>query len=159
MGHAKPLTMKDRYSNAFNDLWDITMSDEPSVVNHRLASIEGAIIKLAGAFEKLVVLEAHHAETRSTINRVADSLANKHTDHETRLRLIEQRQPIANLTSRWTIAVVVAIVSIVGLAAIRLVMIVPSFISENEAARNRQPIAGAQYESGPHPEHVEPPKE
>lgn len=111
----------------FQRLWETTLAEEPSVIDYRLGQIEKGIDRMAGAFERLTVIEERHHETRASLERIAGGFTTQISDHEARLRKIETEMPTNILTSKWTIAGLLGIAAIVGVAVIRIVMVTTSF--------------------------------
>jgi hypothetical protein len=98
---------------------------EQGVIEIRVATLEAAVgeIKTAvnsidGSMKAIVRLEEHHAHTRDSVNRAFSELS----DHETRLRALENDAPSMRLVRGWVLAWVLGIVAIVCVAIIALVI-------------------------------------
>ena len=101
------------------------MADQ-AVIEHRVATLESAVGKIERAIssidssmQAIVRLEEHHSQTRDSVERCFAQAA----DHEQRIRQLEKDAPTSRLVSKWVIAWVIGIVTLVGSALVGLVLV------------------------------------
>lgn len=99
------------------------MNETQTVLEFRVHALEGSVGKIEEAVKSidsslqiLVKLEAHHAETRGSVDRAFTLIA----DHEKRMRDLEKEAPVTKLVRGWIIAGVIGVVCLVGVAVIEL---------------------------------------
>jgi hypothetical protein len=88
---------------------------------YRLTMIERTLETVSDNLKQLTQLEIRHSETREALARAFDELASQGK----RIKDVELEMPTLRLTRGWIIAGVIGIVALVGLAAVRLILIVP----------------------------------
>lgn len=92
-----------------------------ALTNYRLTMIEKTLEAVSMNLKQLTELEIKHIETREALGRAFDEL----TKQGERITNVELEMPTMRLTRGWIIAGLVGIVAIVGIAALRLVLIAP----------------------------------
>jgi len=112
------------------------MAGEDGVTDLRLNMLEEAyqevklaVKSIAVSLNTLTTLEVRHAETRESLNRAFSQMESnrleqkeKNADYEKRLRAIEEQMPTIKMIRNWVVTGVLGTVSIIGVAAIVLVM-------------------------------------
>lgn len=92
-----------------------------ALTSYRLTMIEKTLEAVSMNLKQLTELEIKHIETREALGRAFDELANQGK----RITDVELEMPTMRLTRGWIIAGVIGIVAAVGLAVVRLILIVP----------------------------------
>jgi hypothetical protein len=102
------------------------LHQQPTVLDYRVTMVEQAVKDISTALtgiretlQTLAMLEVRHTETRESMSRMRSVVE----DVERRTSAIEKGLPVLNLTSRWVIGGVIAVVGMVGLGFIRLIMV------------------------------------
>ncbi len=88
-----------------------------SLTEYRLASIEETLASINETLRTLTSLEAKHMETRSALERAFTEIGR----HEERLRSIELELPTLKLIRGWVIAGVVSCTSLLGITVFKFV--------------------------------------
>lgn len=100
------------------------MSDEikdtsvDALTSYRLTMIEKTLEAVSLNLKQLTELEIKHIETREALGRAFDELASQ----SKRITVVELEMPTMRLARGWIIAGVVAIVGMVGVAAMRVIV-------------------------------------
>ena len=87
------------------------------VIEWRISQLEEDRKRIADALDLIVRLEQRHEETREAFSRTHKIMENV----ESRVRAVESALPVMQLTSKWVIAGVLGILSLVGMTAYRTV--------------------------------------
>ena len=87
-----------------------------SFLDYRLGLIEKTMASISESLKQLAALEQKHAETRESISRAFNEIA----EHNVRIREVELALPTIKMTSKWVIAGVLAIFGIFALQVFKL---------------------------------------
>lgn len=98
-------------------------NDNPPVgidplTSYRLTMIEKTLEAVSLNLKQLTELEVRHSETRDALGRAFKEL----TDQSARISTVELEMPTMRLARGWIIAGVIAIVGLVGVAAMRVII-------------------------------------
>jgi hypothetical protein len=103
----------------------MTDVDNPAVLHYRVALMEKAVQEIGLALggiretlQTLATLEVRHTETREAMTRAFASI----TGLDARVDAIEKALPLLQETSKWVRLGVIAVVGMVGTAAIKIVL-------------------------------------
>ena len=83
----------------------------------RVGRLEDDSRSIAESLRVLVRLEEHHEQTRAALLEGKKTM----TEHDGRIRSLEVAQPLLELTSYWVRAGVLGILTLVGMAAWRMI--------------------------------------
>lgn len=86
------------------------------LTQYRLTMIENTLKVISENLERLAALEQKHLETREALNRAFSSIGKV----DERLRVIEMEIPTLKMVSKWVVAGVLGIVSMLGVALFKL---------------------------------------
>lgn len=85
----------------------------------RLLKQESTLERLVAGFEKLLVLEERHMETKEAQTRIFKTLK----DHTDQIGAINNSLPQLIESRKWMVGGILAIVSVVGITALKVVLI------------------------------------
>ena len=91
------------------------------LTSYRLQRIESTLETVSDNLRQLTQLEIKHSETREALGRAFEELASQ----SKRIKDMELEMPTMRLTRGWIIAGVIGVISIVGVAALRIAISLP----------------------------------